>query len=250
MTRSRRSSPHDDRPRDVRSDDDAQLSPEPFTSDLTVTSTTTASSYESEPAFIGRSGEMPADIRSSAAAPPPAVWPSTTRTSTTADWHTMEPHRVEIGPALPMGGPALSMGRGGGAEVDGRVETRPARPSTGALIADVASDLSTLVRQEAKLARAEMRQSASRAGKGTGMFGAAAGAGLFSLLFVLLAAMFGLSTVMAPGWAALIVGALLLVSAAAVGLVGRAQVRKVHAKPTQTVETLKEDMQWAHGLRK
>jgi hypothetical protein len=124
------------------------------------------------------------------------------------------------------------------------------RRGAGALVSEVASDMSMLVRQEIDLAKAEVRQSAGRAGKGAGMFGGAAGAGVFAVLFLLLAAMFGLSEVMALGWAALIVAALVIVSAAAFALLGRANVKKAHAKPEQTVETLKEDMQWAHGLRK
>ncbi|MBL7487387.1 phage holin family protein [Frankia sp. AgB1.9] len=127
---------------------------------------------------------------------------------------------------------------------------RKGRRGAGALVSEVASDMSMLVRQEIDLAKAEVRQSAVRAGKGAGMFGGAAGAGVFAVLFLLLAAMFGLSEVMALGWAALIVAALLIVSAAVFALLGRANVKKAHAKPEQTVETLKEDMQWAHGLRK
>src|SRR5262245_51228119 len=118
MTRSRRGSAHDDRLRAPFPGDDAQTSPESYTTDLTATSTTTAtgSSLEADPPFIGRSGEMPDRIRSSAAPPPPEVWPSTTRTSTTADWRTTEPHRVEIGPARPVGRP---VGRAGSDLVDG-----------------------------------------------------------------------------------------------------------------------------------
>ncbi|MDT3439806.1 MULTISPECIES: phage holin family protein [unclassified Pseudofrankia] len=130
------------------------------------------------------------------------------------------------------------------ARVDG------ARPSAGQLVSGVAADMSTLIRKEVELAKVEVRQSASRAGKGAGMFGGAAGAAVFAVLFLLLAAMFGLSEVMALGWAALIVAAILLLSAAVLGLVAKRTVKKVHPAPTQTVETLKEDVRWASGLRK
>ncbi|MBX6390070.1 MAG: phage holin family protein [Frankia sp.] len=135
-------------------------------------------------------------------------------------------------------------GRGGGGGA-----TRE-RPSTGQLVSGVAADLSTLMRQEVQLAKAEMRQSAMKAGKGVGALGGAAGAAVFGVLFLLLALMFGLATVMAIGFAALLVGGVLLVVAAVMALVGRQMVKKVHPAPTQTVETLKEDIQWAHGLRK
>ncbi|WP_241835024.1 phage holin family protein [Pseudofrankia asymbiotica] len=129
-------------------------------------------------------------------------------------------------------------------------EIKRTRPSAGQLVSGVAADMSTLIRKEVELAKAEVRQSATRAGKGAGMFGGAAGAAVFAVLFLLLAAMFGLSEVMALGWAALIVAAILLVSAAVLGLVGKRTVKKVHPAPTQTVETLKEDVRWASGLRK
>ncbi|OHV35699.1 hypothetical protein BCD49_21920 [Pseudofrankia sp. EUN1h] len=124
------------------------------------------------------------------------------------------------------------------------------RPSAGQLVSGVAADMSTLIRKEVELAKAEVRQSANRAGKGAGMFAGAGGAAVFAVLFLLLAAMFGLSEVMALGWAALIVAAILVLSAAVLGLVAKRTVKKVHPAPTQTVETLKEDVRWASGLRK
>ena len=59
--------------------------------------------------------------------------------------------------------------------------------SLGDLISEVTTDLSTLMRQELELAKAELQQSASRAGKGAGMLGGAAVAGYFVLLFVSIA---------------------------------------------------------------
>ena len=59
--------------------------------------------------------------------------------------------------------------------------------SLGDLISEVTQDLSTLMRQELELAKAELQQSASRAGKGAGMLGGAAVAGYFVLLFVSIA---------------------------------------------------------------
>jgi len=183
---------------------------------------------------ISRAGEMPDSVRASVGLPlagtaSPAAGPSAAGASAAA---------------RPGGVAAADRG------VDYRSNGRPEHRGAGALVSDVANNLSKLVRQEIELAKAEMRQSATRAGKGAGMFGGAAVAGVFALLFLLLAVMFALGEVMALGWAALIVGAILLVCAGILALVGRANVKKVSPKPTQTVETLKEDMQWAHGLRK
>ncbi|WP_163552677.1 phage holin family protein [Candidatus Frankia alpina] len=124
------------------------------------------------------------------------------------------------------------------------------RGSTGHLVSEVVTDISTLFRQEVALAKAEVREEAKKAGKGAGMFAGAGGAGYFALLFALLAVMFGLGEVMALGWAALIVTVVLGAVTAVLALKGRSTVRKVHPAPTQTVETLREDVQWAQSLRK
>ena len=63
--------------------------------------------------------------------------------------------------------------------------------SLGDLISEVTADLSTLMRQELELAKAELQQSASRAGKGAGMLGGAAVAGYFVLLFAVHRAVVG-----------------------------------------------------------
>ncbi|WP_462188770.1 phage holin family protein [Frankia sp. CcWB2] len=123
------------------------------------------------------------------------------------------------------------------------------RESTGELVSDVVSDISTLFRQEVALAKAEMREEVKKAGKGARMFAAAGGAGYFVLLFALLAVMFGLGEVMALGWAALIITVVLGAVAAVLALRGRSTVRAVHPTPAQTVETLREDVQWAQGRR-
>jgi hypothetical protein len=198
----------------------------------------TASDWSDEP-IITRAGEMPASVRAAAARPATTRTAMTTTGSRTMTADRGTDYRSTAAPTVADRGVIGRRGTG-----------RPGRRGPGGLVSDVVSDMSMLLRQEVDLARAEVRQSAVRAGKGAGMLGGAAGAGAFAVLFLLLAAMFGLSTVMALGWAALIVGVLLAVSAGILGLLGRANVKKAHAKPTQTVETLKEDMQWAHGLRK
>ncbi|OAA26659.1 putative Holin-X, holin superfamily III [Frankia sp. EI5c] len=129
-------------------------------------------------------------------------------------------------------------------------DSRQRGASTGHLVAEVATDVSTLFRQEIALAKAELREEATKAGKGAGMFAGAGGAGFFALVFLLLAFMFGLSSVMALGWAALIVGVLLAAAAGALALLGRRTVRTVHPAPTRTVETLREDIQWAQNRRR
>lgn len=115
----------------------------------------------------------------------------------------------------------------------------------GELLSTVTSDVQHLLHQEVELAKAEIREEATKAGKAAGMFGGAGFAGYMVAVLLTLAAMFGLANVMDLAWAALIVTALWAV----IGLVlyrrGRTQMRTVSPKPEQTMETLKEDMRWA-----
>jgi VIT1/CCC1 family predicted Fe2+/Mn2+ transporter len=122
--------------------------------------------------------------------------------------------------------------------------------SVGDLTSRVTDDLSTLFRQEIALAKSELRAEAVKGGKGAGMFAGAGGAGYFAALFALLAAMFGLGEVMALGWAALAVTVVLAVAAAVLALSGRKTLRRMHPAPTQTIETVKEDVRWAANRRR
>ncbi|WP_307659216.1 phage holin family protein [Streptomyces sp. V1I1] len=107
------------------------------------------------------------------------------------------------------------------------------------------SDVQTLFRQEVELAKTEIREEATKAGKAAGMFGGAGFAGYMVALFLSLAAVFGLSNVMDAAWSALIITAVWAAIAAVLYAMGRTRMREVSPKPEQTVETLKEDAQWA-----
>ncbi len=117
--------------------------------------------------------------------------------------------------------------------------TSASRPSVGEIVTDVAADLSTLMRQEIELAKAELRQSASRAGKGAGMLAGAGVAGHMVLLFISVAAWWGIGDATGHGWSALIVGGIWLVIAAVLGLLGRRQISAVPGVP-QTAQTVKK----------
>jgi uncharacterized membrane protein YqjE len=116
----------------------------------------------------------------------------------------------------------------------------------GELLKQLANETTTLVRQELELAKAEMREKAGKAGPGVGMWGAAgviALVALGSLTAFLILALDGVI----PNWlAALIVG---LVYSAIAGLLyvrGKKRVEEAGSPvPEQTIETLKEDVQWA-----
>jgi hypothetical protein len=111
--------------------------------------------------------------------------------------------------------------------------------SLGELLGDVTRDLSTLMRQEVELAKAEAKQSATRAGKGGGMLAGAGVAGHFILVFLSLALMFALGALMPLGWAAVIVAVIWGIIAAVLASMGRKELKQIKGMP-QTGETLSE----------
>ncbi|MGZ4451248.1 MAG: phage holin family protein [Nocardioides sp.] len=119
--------------------------------------------------------------------------------------------------------------------------TQPvAEASVGQLVGQVASDLSTLVRQEMELARAELKEEVAKAGKGAGLLGGAGYAGLLLGVFASLTAMFLLDLAL-PLWAAaLVVTAVWGVVGAVLFRKGRQQLQSVNPTPTRTVDSLKE----------
>jgi putative superfamily III holin-X len=116
----------------------------------------------------------------------------------------------------------------------------------GDLVKQLASQTSTLVRQEIDLAKAEMSQKASIAGKGAGLLGGAAVTGLLAAGALTACLILVLSEAMDAWLAALIVAVVMGIVAAALGLAGRNKVREATPPvPEQTVETVKEDVEWA-----
>ena len=111
--------------------------------------------------------------------------------------------------------------------------------SLGELLGDVTRDLSTLMRQEVELAKAELKQSATKAGKGSGMLAGAGVAGHFVLLFLSLGLMFALGALMPLGWAAVIVAVIWGIIAAVLASIGRKELKQIKGLP-QTGETLSE----------
>ncbi|WP_309064796.1 phage holin family protein [Microbacterium sp.] len=117
-------------------------------------------------------------------------------------------------------------------------EQKAESTSLGDLLSEVAGDLSTLMRQELELAKAEVKESAVRAGRGAGMVGGAAYAAMMSIFFLSLALWWALGHVMDLGWSAVIVAVIWGVAALVLFLTGRKQFESVEGAP-QTVESLK-----------
>jgi uncharacterized membrane protein YqjE len=122
--------------------------------------------------------------------------------------------------------------------------------STGELFKRLSQQTSELVRKEVDLAKAELTEKGKTAGKGAGMFG---GAGLFGVtaFLALTACLIALlSTAMEVWLAALIVTVVYAAIAGVLALMGRRKLQEATPPaPEQTVETLKEDVQWAKNQR-
>jgi MFS family permease len=116
----------------------------------------------------------------------------------------------------------------------------------GELLKQLSEETTTLVRKELDLAKAEMAEKGKQAGKGAGMFGAAGVLG-FLALGSLTAFFIMLLDGAVPNWAAaLIVAAVYAAIAGVLALTGKNKVQDATPpKPEQTVETIKEDVQWA-----
>jgi hypothetical protein len=139
--------------------------------------------------------------------------------------------------------PTTSAAAAAGARVPGpdapAPEQRAATTSLGDLLGEVTGDISTLFRQEVELAKAELTVSAKKAGKGAGMFGGAGLTGLFALLFLSLAAMWGLGALIGVGWSSLIIAVLYGVVALVLFLRGKKELKQIQGAP-KTVDSLKK----------
>ena len=116
--------------------------------------------------------------------------------------------------------------------------------SLGELVSRATGDLSSLMRKEVELAKLEIKQDVVAAGKGAGLLGGAGGAGLLALVFLSIAAAFGIGEALGTWAGFLIVGAVYLLAAAVLGLKGKKSLSKV-GPPTKTIATVKDDVAWA-----
>ena len=119
----------------------------------------------------------------------------------------------------------------------------------GDLLKQLSEDTATLVRKEVELARAEVTEKGKQAGMGAGMFGGAGIAALLALGSLTACLVALLATRMEVWIAALIVTVLWAAIAGVLALVGKSRVQEATPPVEQTVETIKEDVQWAKTQR-
>ena len=125
------------------------------------------------------------------------------------------------------------------------VESPDPQPSVGELVRRASENVSTLVRAEIELAKAELSTTVKRAGVGGGLLAAAVAIVLFSVPFLFVVIAEGLVALGLPRWLSyLIVWVLFLLIAGILALIGRSQLKKIH-KPERTIKTAKDTAAWA-----
>ena len=127
-----------------------------------------------------------------------------------------------------------------------RAETPPPDPrnaSTGELVTTLTEQITTLVRDEVRLAQAEVTQKAKRLGIGAGLFGGAGLVALLGLNALITAAILGLASVL-PGWlAAIIIAVVLFAVGGVLALIGKKDVQKATPPlPTETIASVQADI--------
>lgn len=128
-------------------------------------------------------------------------------------------------------------------------DQREDQRSLGEIVQALTHDTTTLLKQELELAKVELKEEATRAGKGAGMLGGAGVAGYLVVLFLSFALMFGLDAVL-PLWAsALITAGVWAVVAGLLAVTGRSALKNANPQLPKTQQTLKEDAQWARAQK-
>jgi Putative Actinobacterial Holin-X, holin superfamily III len=114
----------------------------------------------------------------------------------------------------------------------------------GELVQDLSRQTSTLIRQEMRLAQAELAEKGKHAGKGAGMFGGAGLVALYGVGALIAAAILGLATVIEPWIAAAAIGAGLLIIAGILALTGKKELDEATPpKPEQSLESVHQDVE-------
>jgi hypothetical protein len=121
----------------------------------------------------------------------------------------------------------------------------PDRRSLREIVQDIVRDLQQMIRGEIRLARTEIAGKLGQTGQAAGFLGAAAVTGLLAAACVVTACIAALALVISVWLSALLMAILLGMIAAGSYIQGRIKLDHVDAIPQRTVETLKDNVEWA-----
>lgn len=136
--------------------------------------------------------------------------------------------------------------RVGAAAEDARETVRDGAQNIGSIVGEIVEDLQNMVRGEVQLAKTEMKEEASQMGRGAGMIGAGVFFGLIGFIFLMLAVTYLLNKWIEMWMAAGIVGLALVIIAGILAMAGKGQIQDANLTPDQTIDSLKEDKEWAN----
>ncbi|MDG5496722.1 phage holin family protein [Niveispirillum sp. BGYR6] len=125
--------------------------------------------------------------------------------------------------------------------MDAPDETAPADKPLTSLLTDLVASMTALVSKEVELAKAELMEKASEAGRGVGQILCGGAFAFCGLLLLLAAATLGLSHVMAPWAAALVVGGAVILLGLVLMMAGRAKLQALTLSPRRTLNNLRTD---------
>jgi uncharacterized membrane protein YqjE len=118
------------------------------------------------------------------------------------------------------------------------------------VLQDIIANVQGIIRSEVRLAKTEITEEATKAGRAAGLLAGGVVAALFTVWLLLLTILFALATVM-PMWAAaLLLFVLMAIAAAVLITAGKKRFTTVHAAPEKTIETMKENVEWVKSQTK
>jgi len=129
--------------------------------------------------------------------------------------------------------------------VDTDVNKQPSPEGLGSIVSGIVKDLQEIVRGEVKLAKTEIREDVSAMGRGAASIAAGGIVAFVGFVFLMLSATFALSKWVEMWIAALIVAVALLLIGAILAMSGKKKLSASSLKPTESMESLKEDQAWA-----
>jgi len=138
--------------------------------------------------------------------------------------------------------PSADGGQGMGS-TSGQTSTQE---SLGTIVTGIVEDLQGIVRGEVQLAKTELKEDASSLGKGAGMIAAGALVALVGFIFLMLGVTYLLNKSFQMWIAAGIVGLVLLLIGVIAAMAGKKTMSAANLKPQKTIDSLKEDQQWAN----
>ncbi|HYI25804.1 MAG TPA: phage holin family protein [Thermomicrobiales bacterium] len=116
----------------------------------------------------------------------------------------------------------------------------------GSLVSGIVEDLQNIVRGEVRLAKTEMKEEASAMGRAAASIVAGALVALVGFIFLMLGVTYLINQSLEMWLSAGIVGVALLVIGGILAMIGKNRLQAASLKPTQTIDSLKEDQQWAN----